>query len=113
MAEQHKCAGYCKSTWHSYPCLNNGIFFEEGTHWCGVHAPSKVKARRDKAEKERQKERELDDARAAVAEAKEALVEDIRIRIKHLPNTYKIFKPVVDCLDQAEATLAELKAQDG
>lgn len=36
--------------WSSHQCTNRGKHHEEGRWWCGIHAPSKVKARRLKSE---------------------------------------------------------------
>ena len=48
MAE--KCAGRKPSLsgYDSYPCHNPGKLQEEGLWWCGIHAPSAVRARREK-----------------------------------------------------------------
>ena len=43
------CAATVVNNWNRYPCSRNGVVEEDGKWWCRQHAPSAVKARREKA----------------------------------------------------------------
>ena len=45
---EHECAGRVYSLFHSYPCGKPGKHEEDGKWWCGIHAPSKIAARKAK-----------------------------------------------------------------
>lgn len=40
-----KCAAAVFGDYSSYPCGKAGKFEEGGKHWCGIHLPSRVKAK--------------------------------------------------------------------
>ena len=54
-SNKHQCAGMRSDPpWYlrKYPCTFNATFSENGQWWCGIHAPSKVKARKEKRDQE-------------------------------------------------------------
>lgn len=53
MGEQKMCAGSVWSGWQWVNCSAVGRYEEDGKHWCGNHAPSKVATREAKAKARR------------------------------------------------------------
>ncbi len=81
MSEKPKCAG---SVWGGriglLPCYRHGKFKEGGKRWCGIHLPSKVKAKQaerdakweaewERKEAQRDRERAIESARDALIAA--------------------------------------------
>ena len=50
-----RCAGRLWDNFRGYrPCPHTGKYQEDGKRWCGTHAPSKIQARRGKADASRE-----------------------------------------------------------
>lgn len=57
--ESHSCAGHVfDGTFRGHGCTLNGKYFENGKWYCGIHAPSKTRAKRDKKDEMRKREQE-------------------------------------------------------
>jgi hypothetical protein len=67
------CTGLFGS-YHMSQCSNKAKFKEDGKGWCGIHLPSKLKAKDDAREARWKAEDKARDARYAVDRAKEAVV---------------------------------------
>ena len=48
MTDTPRCAAQILGMWHAIRCPNLGKYVENGAHWCGLHRPSAVAARRAK-----------------------------------------------------------------
>ena len=50
---EHRCEKLTPGT--IYPqCINTAKYFENGRHYCGIHAPSRIEARRQKKKDDKQ-----------------------------------------------------------
>ena len=58
--EKHECNGKVWDGFRYYHCSRNAIYYEEEKWWCGHHAPSKLKVKREKQEKKRNEKQHLD-----------------------------------------------------
>ena len=105
------------------PCDYPGKYFEDGKHWCGIHAPSKMKARREKNDAKYARERAIDSAKSAVkAKERDVVVAAeawndppsdrnfARGKICKCPAC--ILTNKIDALGLARETLAKLKKED-
>ena len=71
----HKCAARTFRGHHFYSCHKLGKVEEDGKWWCGIHAPSKVAARRAKRDALWKTEDEARGKRYARHEAAREIVE--------------------------------------
>ena len=53
---EHRCEKLIHSIFslRGNPCKRPAKYFENGKHWCGIHAPSQIEARRQKKKDRKQ-----------------------------------------------------------